>query len=71
MGDDGIREVAGVRGSTDKGWTTIVVHEAYGDRISLNANCYERFMTPPQARHLAGRLYRLARRIEKRTEPAA
>jgi hypothetical protein len=71
MADDGFREVAGVRCSTEKGWTTIIVHEAYGDRISLDANYHERFMTPPQARHLAGRLYRLARRIDKRAEGSA
>ena len=61
--DDGIREIHGVQFvDADK---RVELFES-GGHILLFRNAYDRYLTPRQARYLASKLYRLARRIEKR-----
>lgn len=68
--DDAVREVHGVRciladGSAAKSYIRIYEEDSY---IFLDGKLSERAMTPWQARYLAAKLYRLARRIRQRTE---
>lgn len=63
--DDGVREQHGFA----VGDKRIIVQES-GDRVWLDATYNAHPMTPRQARYLARKLYRLARRIEKRELPA-
>lgn len=58
-----VREVHGV---TENGYIGVSVHERAGD-ITIRLHGYQtRHVTVDEARHLASKLYRLARRIEKR-----
>lgn len=65
--DDGIMEghCMLVRNERKEG-RTILARERLDGSISIDGDCGERYMTPAQARYLARKLYRLARRIEKR-----
>lgn len=66
--DDGVRERHGMlctREDQSVG-AIIIIAERLDGRISIDSDHYERRMTPTQARYLASKLYRLARRIDKR-----
>lgn len=69
--DDGIRERHGMQcrmaGYADVRPVTVREGEA---SIVLDRCTDEREMTPYQARYLAAKLYRLARRIRQRTDAA-
>lgn len=52
-------------GDAKKEWVS--VREA-GDGISISANYGNPTLRPAQARYLARKLYRLARRVDKRAE---
>ena len=60
--DDGVREAHGVF----LGDKPIALLSEQGNRVVLIGNYSDKLLTPRQARYLAGKLYRLARRIEKR-----
>lgn len=71
--DDSIRETHGMAcrklTSTDKPTrpSAVVIWES--DSSVIMKGCYEeRHLTPWQARYLARKLYRLARRVENRSE---
>jgi hypothetical protein len=69
--DDAVREVHGCRCRNGAGISE-VVHAIEGDQyITLGAGLREVRLTPWQARYLAAKLYRLARRIKQRTDAAA
>lgn len=70
MDDDGIRERHGMLCTREdrKIGSEVIVAERTDGSISLNGSYEERRMTPEQARYLARKLYRLARRIDKRSE---
>lgn len=68
MTDDGVRERHGMRSwESICGETNITVWEAE-DALWINGHSAARRMTPAQARYLARKLYRLARRIDTRNE---
>lgn len=48
-----------------------VVIAEHDDVVTLNGESSVRIMTPAQARHLARKLHRLARRIERRQQEHA
>jgi hypothetical protein len=61
--DDGVREIHGVQFvDADK---RVELFES-GQHVLLYRNSYDRYLTPSQARYLARKLNRLARRIETR-----
>jgi hypothetical protein len=67
--DDAIRERHGVacRQQNNDTESQITVNE--GEKyVHLNGNSYTRQLTQWQARYLAAKLYRLARRIRQRSE---
>lgn len=67
MADDGIRERHGMRCTTQSnGYQQIIVREADDGLVCIDAYHYERQMTMREARYLASKLYRLARRIRDR-----
>lgn len=68
MADDGIRERHGMECVENEAtMSNVLVYEAE-QTVRLNACTFSRRMTPDQARYLARKLYRLARRIEQRQQ---
>lgn len=67
MADDGIRERHGMA-VTQHGFTSrlFVAVQEYESEVVLIGCSHDRAMSPAQARYLARKLYRLARRIEQR-----
>lgn len=64
--DDAVREVHGCRARDKKGnWSRIIVCET-DSLIVLDGSFGDAFMTQWQARYLAAKLYRLARRLRAR-----
>jgi hypothetical protein len=61
--DDGVREIHGVEFRDDG--KRVEFFES-GRHVLLYRNLYDRYLTPAQARYLARKLHRLARRIEQR-----
>jgi len=70
MTDDGIRERHGVACREREATASNVLGWEEEQAVRLNDCSYTRAMTPVQARYLARKLYRLARRIERRLEVA-
>ena len=70
MSDDAIREIHGVhvRGWEDAKEKIITIREREHTIILDRFSFSDAAMTPWQARYLASKLYRLARRIRNRTE---
>ena len=64
--DDGIRERHGVECIEQEATTSFVLVYEAEQTVRLNACAFTRKMTPAQARYVARKLYRLARRIEQR-----
>ena len=70
MTDDAIRERHGcacMKEQTKRGSVTVWEGE---NSVWLDGDYYDRSLTPWQARYLAAKLYRLARRIRARSEEA-
>ena len=67
--DDAVREIHGAHCQKlgGAGVTTITVTEKHGC-VVVAAHGDDKELTPWQARYLASKLYRLARRVERRTE---
>lgn len=71
MADDGIWERHGVHVRTKGDGKDILIGESAAGEIWIDGSYETRLMTPVQARYLARKLHRLARRIEQRTPPLA
>jgi hypothetical protein len=69
MTDDGIRERHGMQCVEQEATTSNVLVYEGEQTIRLNSCAFTRKMTPAQARYLARKLYRLARRVEQRGQP--
>ena len=71
MTDDAIREVHGVQArenTTGKSPETIVIRERDGEIVIHGMHYQGAILTRWQARYLASKLYRLARRVREREE---
>ena len=70
--DDAVRERHGCacREDSSEGASFVTVWETDG-KVHISANSNVRNLTQWQARYLASKLYRLARRIRQRTEEAS
>lgn len=66
--DDAIRERHGMRCRDSNDKTVSVLVWENDEYVCLDSHSYHRAMTPYQARYLAAKLYRLARRIKTRKE---
>jgi len=70
MADDGIRERHGMECTIDTGGESFVIAYEAEQTVRINSCGSTRKLTPAQARYLARKLYRLARRIEQRNAAA-
>lgn len=71
MADDGIRERHGMACRAEPESESFVNVYEVEQTVRINACGSTRKMTPAQARYLACKLYRLARRIDQRQQGAA
>ena len=66
--DDAVREMHGVKASPTKDMEREVILREHDEVIDIGVGHWHARLTPWQARYLAAKLYRLARRIRQRAE---